>query len=181
MSSTLPPREEFEATLTTREALLETLRGLEADINSVVAGVDEERFVRPGSFEALSLKDLIAHLTYWRVLTAERLEAGLAGREPVMPWPAPLDEDDDVDAVNLWIYNENLGKSSATIMAESADTFVRCAAAIAAMPQEGLFDLGYFAWAAEFRLAPAVISGTYYHFHEDHEPEIRAWLAASAG
>src|SRR5690349_5353188 len=65
--------------LETREGLLDTVRGLRQELDRVVAEAGEQRSVQPGSFGAWSFKDVIAHLTGWRLVTAARLEAGLNG------------------------------------------------------------------------------------------------------
>ena len=48
--------------LTTRQALLETIRELRTELDQVVASAGEDRATQPGSFEELSLKDVIARL-----------------------------------------------------------------------------------------------------------------------
>ncbi|RIK46213.1 MAG: hypothetical protein DCC58_03940 [Chloroflexi bacterium] len=178
MRATYDTRDELEAELTTRDALIQALDQLEHDINAVVAEAGEERAVRPGSFGDLSLKDQIAHLNGWRLLTAARLEAGFSGDEPDYPWPDGLTEDEDLDAINAWFTASTRDASLQDVMDVSAETFERCRRAIAALPDEALFEAGRFPWAGEYRLGPAVVSGTWFHFYEDHEPEIRAWLAA---
>jgi non-ribosomal peptide synthetase component F len=49
--------------------------------------------------------------------------------------------------------------------------------ALAALPEEDLMEPGRFPWLGAEALGPAVVGGTYLHYHEDHEPDIRAWLA----
>jgi hypothetical protein len=170
-------RTALEEQLTTRAGLLAALKDLRADIEGVVREAGERRAVQPGAFEELSLKDVVAHLNGWRQLSAARLEAALAHGEPAMPWPGALDEDHDLDAINRWFYETNRDKSLAEIMNDSRDTFERCERAIIALPEADLFTAGRFPWLGEYVLGPAVVSGTLQHFHEDHEAEIRAWLA----
>ncbi|HEX5164551.1 MAG TPA: ClbS/DfsB family four-helix bundle protein, partial [Thermomicrobiales bacterium] len=134
----------------TRQALLDTIRELRTEIDQVVASAGEDRATQPGSFEDLSLKDVIAHLTGWRVVTAARLEAGLRHQEPTYPWPDHLQDDDidtgGVDDINHWFYEQSRDKSLAEVMAESNDTFDRVERAIAAMPDDDLFTPDRFAW-----------------------------------
>jgi hypothetical protein len=164
--------------LNTRSALLDTVRGLREEIDRVVAAAGEARLVQPGSFGELSCKDVIAHLTGWRLVTAARLEAGLRGEEPVFPWPAQFDEEHDLDAINAWFYETNRDKPLAQVLDESRETFARVERAIAALPEDALFEPGRFAWLhwTPDGLGPAVVRGSYGHYHDEHEPEIRAWL-----
>ena len=160
-----------------RAALLATMRGLRADLDRVIAEAGAARIAQPGSFGELSFKDLVAHLTGWRLRTAARLEAGLRHEEPISPWPAQLSEEHDLDAINRWFFEASRDQPVADVLRESHDTFDRVAHAIEALPEADLLQPGRFPWLGEWALGPAVVSGTYSHYHEDHEPEIRAWLA----
>lgn len=168
--------ETIMARLDSRAALLAAMRGLREELDRVVAEAGEARLEEPGSFGDLTLKDVIVHLTGWRLVTAVRLEAGLRGEEPAYPWPAPLNEDHDTDAINRWFYETSRDKPVAAVLRESRETFDRVERAIAALPEDDLLGPGRFSWLGELALGPAVVGGTYHHFHEDHEPEIRAWL-----
>ncbi len=161
-----------------REALLEMVRGLRRDLDQVLAEADPERIEVPGSFEQWSFKDVIAHLTGWRLVTAARLEAGVDGGEPVFPWPDHFDEAEDTDAINQWFYENNRDKPLEQVMRESNDTFDRVERAIAEMPEDALLVPGRFEWLfwTGEALGLAVVRGTFNHFHEDHEPAIREWL-----
>lgn len=169
-------REAIVARLDSREALLATVRGLREELERVVAAAGEGRLDTPGSSGDWTLKDEIAHLTGWRLLTAARLEAGLRGGEPAIPWPAGLSEEDNTDAINRWFYETNRDRPAADVVRESGETFDRVERAIAALPEDDLLQPGRFPWLGEWALGPGVVSGMYLHYHEDHEPAIRAWL-----
>ncbi len=163
--------------LRTRADLLYAIRSLRDDIERLAAEVGEDRAVEPNVFGELSFKDVVAHLNGWRQLTALRLEAGLTGESPVPPWPEQLDEDVDLDAINHWFFEAGRDKTLATVLAESRETLDRSERAIAALPDDALFERGHFDWLGDEALGPAVVEGTVEHFRIDHEPEIRAWLA----
>ncbi len=93
-------REALMARLDSRAALLRAVRGLQVDIERVIAEVGEARLEQPRSFGEWAFKEVIAHLTGWRLTTAARLEAGLHYQAPVFPWPAHLSEEHDTDAID---------------------------------------------------------------------------------
>jgi hypothetical protein len=161
--------------LNNRAALQEAVRTLRSDIDRDVAEAGEDRMAQPNAFDEWSFKDVIAHLTDWRLLTAARLEAALHGGEPVVPWPANLNEDDHIDEINRWFYEQNRDKSIAEVLRESNDTFDRVEKALAALPEDDLFTKDRFPWLEGYALS-AVIDGTREHYRVDHEPAIRAWL-----
>lgn len=170
-------REELMAQLNSREALLTAVRGLRAEIEGVIAEVGPARMEQPGSFDEWTFKDVLGHLTGWRWITAARLEAALRHEEPVYPWPAHLNEDDHTDEINQWFYETNRDKPVAVVVRESRETFERVERAIELLPEDDLLQSGRFPWLGDYVLGPAVVSGTLDHYHEDHEPAIRAWLA----
>ena len=163
--------------LNTRAALLKTVQELREELERVVAEAGEERMEQPGTFGELTFKDVIAHLTSWRLTTAARLEAGLSGEEPVLTWPAHLNEDEHTDEINRWFYETNRDKPVATVLADSRETFERVERAIAALPEDDLFVPDRFPWLQGYMLGPAVVGGTFEHYRVDHEPASRAWLA----
>lgn len=169
-------RAELMEQLDSREKLLETTRQLRADLDLIIEQVDEDRMLQPGSFGPWSFKDLLAHLNGWRMVSALRLEAGLSDEGPEFPWPDGLDESDGPDEINAWLYVTNRDKPIETVLAESTDTFDRIERALAELPKEDLFDPDRFPWLHGYTLGPGVISGMYFHYYQDHEPDIRAWL-----
>lgn len=164
--------------LDTREALLETVRDLRTALDDVLNQVTVEQIEAPGSFAAWSLKDLIAHLTGWRELTAIRLEAALADTEPTFAWPDNLDEEKDLDDINFWFYETNRNKPFDQVLQESNATFDRVERAIKALSDTDLFTPNLFPWLnwTTSGVGPAVIEGTRNHYYVEHEPDIEAWL-----
>jgi hypothetical protein len=164
--------------LNTRAGLLEAVGRLREELDRVIAEADEERIEQPDRFGDWSLKDVIAHLTGWRLVTAARLEAGLRHEEPAFPWPSHFDEADGPHEINRWFYETNRDKPLADVLSESRETFERVELAIASMPEDDLLMPGRFAWLywTEEALGPAVVRGSMNHYYSEHEPSIRAWL-----
>jgi hypothetical protein len=156
-----------------RDALLEAVRSLREDTERLVAWADANPDAPAGADDTWTFNDAIAHLTSWRLMTAARLEAALHGEEPKKPWPAPLEEEDDLDEINRWFYETNHDKPRAALLRESRETFARVERAIAALPERDLFTVDRFPWLVGDALGPAVVAGTVDHFRE-HEPELRA-------
>lgn len=141
----------------------------------LLAQIGEGRMERPGVAGDWTMKDIVAHLTGWRRRTVDRLEAARrGGPDPAPPWPAQLQSDDEI---NAWIYEEGRGRSLEEVLADSRQVFRRLVAAIESFPEAELMDPGRFAWLEGETLTPAGLFG---HFHEEHEPDIRAWLGREA-
>ena len=132
-----------------------------------------EHMDQPGVAGHWSIKDIIAHLTGWRRRTVVRLQAAQhAGPEPLPPWPAQLDTDDEI---NAWIYEANRNRPVQEILDESQQVFEQLRAAIDGLPDQIFLDAQhYLPWLEGNPFSPATF---FSHFHEEHEPDMRTWLA----
>jgi hypothetical protein len=138
------------------------------------------RMDQPGVNGDWSMKDIVAHLTGWQPRLIARLQAAQRGEpEPPPPWPAHLQTEDEI---NSWIYESNRGRSVREVLDESHQVFQQLLAVIEGLPDEVRIDTiqtssgreHHLVWVDDKRF-PA---GEFFdHFHDDHEPDIRAWLA----
>jgi len=125
-----------------------------------------------------SFKDLVAHLTGWNRWLVVRLQAAGRGEpEPSPPWPAHLQADDEI---NAWIYASNRGRSAREVLDEAHQIHQQLLAIIEGLPadvriEEVWYDRTFYLLWIDDQRFPA---GEFFdHFHDDHEPDIRAWLA----
>ncbi len=160
----------------TKDELLAAIEGERDAWNELVAAVGEGRMVEPGPMGAWTFKDLAAHLTGWRERTIGRIEAAGRGEpEPPPSWPAKLTED---DMINDWIYRQNCDRPLCDVLADADQSYARLAVAVAALPEEAVTTADYFPWMEGRALADGNLFG---HLHEEHEPQIHAWLAGGQG
>ena len=154
----------------------EFLNGLREEYQQWEALLDqigEARMDQPGVADDWSIKDIVAHLTGWRRRTVARLQAAQRGEgEPPPYWPAHLQTDDEI---NAWIYESNRGRSVREILGDSDHVFQQLLAAIEGLPDEFLSDPArHLPWLEAQSIKPSDFFG---HFHEEHEQDMRAWLA----
>ena len=149
-----------------------------AEWETALAAVGEPRMTEPDAFGAWSFKDLVAHLNGWQARKLARLEAA-AGNRPEPADPSPADLGDDTDAINAWIDEHNRDRLLADVIEESREHFARLAEVVQLLPEAALADPRRFAWLEGVALGPAIVDGGWFeHWHEEHEPAVRAWLAA---
>jgi GNAT superfamily N-acetyltransferase len=168
----LPPKEVSMNKSELLSGVREEYRQWEALLNQI----GEARMEQPGAAADWSIKDIIAHLTGWRRRTVARLQAAQRSEgEPPSPWPAHLQADVDLDAINAWIYEQNRGRSLREVLDESHHVFQQMFAAIEGLPDEVLSNPArYLPWLEAESIKPSDFFG---HFHEEHESDMRAWLA----
>lgn len=135
--------------------------------------IDPARMDQPGVAGAWSIKDIVAHLTGWQPRLIARIQAAQRGEPtPPPPWPAHLQTDDEI---NAWIYAANHERSVREVLDEAQQVFQQLIAVIEGLPDDVRIDPAYhLVWLGDQRF-PA---GEFFdHFHDDHEPDVRAWLA----
>ena len=138
--------------------------------------IGPERMGQPGVNGDWSMKDIVAHLTGWQPRLITRIQAAQRGEpEPPPPWPAHLQTEDEV---NAWIYESNRGRSVREVLDESRQVFQQLIAVIEGLPDEVRIEriepAYHLVWVGDKRF----LAGEFFdHFHDDHEPDIRAWLA----
>lgn len=164
-----------------KAALLADLHAEQRQLEALLDHIGAARMDQPGVAGAWSIKDIVAHLNGWRQRTVARFQAALEHQaEPLPPWPAHLRGDDEI---NDWLYHTNRDRSVSDVLSESRQAFDQLVAVLDAFPDEELLDPQRFPWWGGH---PVSAAGLFAHFHDDHEPAMRAWLAqherpASAG
>jgi hypothetical protein len=159
-----------------KSALLEQIDREHAFWEQLVREIGEERMLEPGATGDWTFKDVVAHLNGWRILTLARLDAARHGRASAAPpWPAHLSEEDDVDEINDWIYRTNRDRPLREVLGEYGSSFQRMRDAAAALGERDLAEPGRYPWMGDAPLA-IVITHSFGHLHEEHEPALRAWL-----
>jgi hypothetical protein len=144
---------------------------------ALLADVGEDRMIEPGPMGEWTFKDLIAHLNGWRARSLQRLEAAATGRpEPAPSWPADLKTDDEI---NTWIQEANAGWLLGEVIEESRESLARLTEIVRMLPDDALNDPARFPWLEGDALGPVIVNGAFFdHLHDEHEPDVRRWLAA---
>jgi hypothetical protein len=151
--------------------LLNDLKDEQARWEALLDEIGEAHMTQPGVAGDWSIKDIVAHLTGWRRRSVARFQAVLRHESSFSPpWPPHLETDDEI---NAWIYAANKDRPLSDVLAESREVFQQLFDTLNAFPEAALLDPERFGWMEGEPLSGAVFFG---HFHEEHEPDMRAWL-----
>lgn len=174
-----------------KAAVLDRIDEERAIWDSLFDGIPRAWLDLPDAIGTWSIRDVIAHLSAWREPFLEDLVAAVQGTEPrPVDWPFTYEEigigagEDEarIQAVNDWMHQRNLGRSLDQVLAEAELTWTLLRAALALAPDRLLIDPHAFTKLAGESLADRVLNGDLFgHFHEEHEPGIRAWLTRMHG
>lgn len=135
--------------------------------------IDPDQMELPGVNGVWSIKDVIGHLTTWHRDLVALIRAFDRG-EPDAPTPWPMELEDE-DEINAWIYEYNRERPLETVLEETRQVIGELIAAIENLPEDVLIE-------PERRVihvgGKRFAAGEFFdHFHNDHEADMRAWLA----
>ena len=155
-----------------KSELIQHLEEENRKYEAFLAQIRPDRMDQPGVAGHWSVKDIVAHVADWRKRTVARLEAAARGAsEPPPFWPKNLHTDDEI---NNWMYEANKDRSVQEVLDDSRRVFQQLVAAIDALPETDLNDPNRFPWLEGQSLTSVDF---FSHFHEEHEPDLRAWLS----
>lgn len=160
----------------TREEAVQQVEAEHAEWRALLAEIGTEHMLEPGPMGEWSFKDMVEHLLYWQKRWLARIAAGPDGADPEKPWPAELaavSEIDEWSGINAWIRTEQGDRPLEVVLADMDRQYERFADVLADMPEEDLLTPGAF--GGEQALVDIDL---FEHYHEEHEPAVRAWLAA---
>ncbi len=155
-----------------KRALVEELQAENQQWENLLDQISTAQMDEPTVAGDWSVKDIVAHINTWRQRTVDRLQAAADGSQtPPPPWPEQLNSDDEI---NAWIYALHHLRPVKAVLDDSRATFAQLIAAIQALPDSAFTEPNYFPWLEG---EPLRAQTFFAHFHEEHEPELRAWLA----
>ena len=79
----------------------------------------------------------------------------------------------EVDEINAWIYEANRDRPLAEVLSESREVFQQLVETLDAFSEEELQDLRRILGLEEEQISGSLF---FAHFHQEHEPDMRAWL-----
>ena len=153
----------------TKDELLASMRSERKRIDAAVASVDDERRAQPAFDGGWSVKDVLAHISFWERTCTRWLEAVARDETPSRP------EVSDVNATNAAAYQSAKALSLTDVLAESRASYDAIVHATAALSEADLADerrFGFPLWR--------MIDGNSGEHYREHAEQIETWLAGAA-
>lgn len=150
------------------------LRAERARWNALLAQVGPERMETPGVEGEWSVKELVAHLTWYEQAIVEGAQQALRTGTFTRRRPEGV----GLDEMNARITEAAQARPAADVLAEAEAVFAQLLELIAAAPQELLNDPKRLGLPEDMIPWMGVANNSYAHYRE-HELALRAWLARS--
>ena len=147
---------------------LNALQTERAKWDALLVQVGEERMTQSGVEGDLSIKDVIAHVTWYEREMVEMLgPRRLVGSEL---WNLPTDER------NAAVFQENRGRPLEEVLTESRQVYQELLKQVESLSEEELHDPHRFADMPDEWVPWKVIASNSWEHYPDHVAPIRAWL-----
>lgn len=174
----------MDADPSTGAELLALVDGAHDEFEAALAGLSREQMTRPGLEGSWSVKDCLAHVSFWEGLMLWRLEPALRGEGPG-PAPAELEGVPEgrwtpelIDEVNRRAFEARRRLSLDEVAEDFSAAFERVRAAVGSIGDAtSASPLSTFLGGSP---AAAVGPDTHEHYKE-HAAQVRAWREAGAG
>jgi uncharacterized protein (TIGR03083 family) len=128
---------------------------------------DEQMICRPGPQEDWSVRDLVAHVTWWESFILERASDLIGGKESQ---PA-----EDHDVLNARAYEQYQDSPLADVLAEFEANWPRLEALITSLNSEQLNTPAYYRTYDGIALLPILAAGTFAHY-PSHIGDLRTYV-----
>jgi hypothetical protein len=157
--------------LTTAQ-LLEVMRTARSNWETLLAEAGEARLTEPGVEGDWSLKDIMAHITYFETWATNCLMAIRRGE----PLPQSEYKGLSVDEENALIYERLRALPLAAVLRDSRISFQRSLESVQGLHDNDLYDLEFTrAYGVDWTVHDLLAGDTYEHY-QDHIAPARAWL-----
>lgn len=153
--------------------LADILRSERAQWNALLAQVKPDRMEIPGVEGDWSVKDLVAHLTWYEQAVVE----GAQQVQNTGKFTRRRPEGVSMDDMNSRIAVESRARSASDVLAEADAVFRQLLAIVEAIPQDMLNDPKRLGLPDDMVPWMGVANNSYAHYRE-HEPALHAWLAS---
>lgn len=157
----------------TAAQLVDILRDERAQWNTLLAQVGANRMEVPGAEGTWSVKDVVAHLTWYE-------RAVVDGAKQIMSTGSFTRGGNDsagMDERNARIVTESRARSVDDVLAEADEVFSQLVRVIAACPDDMLNDPNLLDLPDDIPPWMRVANNSYAHYRQ-HAESIRAWLAS---
>ena len=156
-----------------KETFVSTLRTSRSELDRAVAQVDEGRLEEPGVSGFMSVKDILAHITWFENEMLSVLDQHtLAGSDW---WDLPAGER------NEHIFTANRDRPLAEVRAGAHQVYALLLQALEGLDEGDLNDPSRFRNMPPDWIPYQLLAGNTYDHYDHHAADIRRWLAAQGG
>lgn len=146
----------------TKTEFINNLRIERAKLDSTLAALTPRQLTRRASPKAWSVKDHLAHLTYWEQYMLQRVRQALLGEAP--KWVSTEEETE----INAQVFERNRSRSLARVLADLHRSLADTLELVDALSEEDLTHPRRFAWMKGKPLWQYIANESFAEHYHDH-------------
>ena len=104
-------------------------------LETVLNSLSEAQMTAQGTLGPWSVKDMLAHISYWEKLLLDRLGAALSGKAGQYP---PILSEEDVHRVNAQVFAESQGRPFSAVLLEFRNLYTGVLTVVEALDEDFL-------------------------------------------
>lgn len=161
----------------TKEELLKLLEEGNQELITLVKDLDETQLDTPGVQGFRSIKDILAHLTYWNDHGIEWIKSVYKGETPVMPVNGINlgDIRDELAEINAGVHLRNRDRPVEEVLNEYMETFELVIEHVEKLEKRHLELVFDYPWSREPVTGRTVVMWRYWH-QQGHTKHIKTWF-----
>ncbi len=163
----IPTKAELIAEIRREWILLETL----------LNGLTEAQMTEPDVQGPWSVKDMLAHLSYWEKVLLDRLGSALSRQSGQYP---PVLSEDDVHRFNAQVYAESQGRSLPAVRLEFRSLYTGVLTTVEALDETFLTHPMPLDYPLDNLIAWEIIRANTSDHYQEHRLALEAWLKDQA-
>lgn len=159
---------------TSKAELLAAIDTEHERLTATLSGLTDEQLVQPGVESDWSVKDVLAHITWWEQWMVQKLDALARGDKIPQLLRPDEDQETGLARLNSDIFAAGRDRPLAEVRADFDRSFQQALAAVAALAEHDIFDPQGLGGGLNEAPVYLIASNTYEHY-EEHSATIRRW------
>jgi hypothetical protein len=142
----------------TKKELLESIRTTREDLNEKFSKLTPQQMVWPGSMDAWSVKDILAHLVDWEQRFIGWYKAGVKGETPKTPEPGFTWR--ELPKLNQEWFERHKIDTLEDVLERYEKSYMEIFELVEGMKEEEIFEENYYEWTGTTPLLPWIAANT---------------------
>jgi hypothetical protein len=142
-------------------------------LEAVLNGLSEAQMTAPATLGLWSVKDMLAHISYWEKFLLDRLGSAISGEAGQYP---PIHSDAEVDRLNARVFAENQERPLSAVLLEFRNLYTGVLTAVEALDEAAIARPLPLDFPLDNLIAWQIIRANTSDHYQEHRLALEDWL-----
>jgi hypothetical protein len=142
-------------------------------LEAVLNGLSEAQMTAPATLGLWSVKDMLAHISYWEKFLLDRLGSAISGEAGQYP---PIHSDAEVDRLNARVFAENQERPLSAVLLEFRTLYTAVLTAVEALDEAAIARPLPLDFPLDNLIAWQIIRANTSDHYQEHRLALEDWL-----